>query len=159
MSIIYDALQKIDGQEPGQPQPVGPEPPQGGKRTRFTKNQIMVPIVLVLSVVAVLLILRDIKFLKEKKSKPKKEPVSIILTEAPRPVVPVANVTAPQVSADGISLEGIVYSAVDPIAMVNGKIVHVSDVVNDYRITAINPNSIDVENTKDNTTKTITLPK
>ncbi len=54
-------------------------------------------------------------------------------------------------------LEGIIYNPSQPFAIINGKMLETKNVIGDYEITKITPDSVTLTNTQDKTSRTIHL--
>jgi hypothetical protein len=72
---------------------------------------------------------------------------------SPIPAAPETSDTAPEGETPapvytGLTLEGVVWSADDPVAMINGRILRVGGYVNGYTITKIEPDAVELKGEK-----------
>ena len=135
MSQINDALKRAkEAQSPTPPAgvpPISPVETQPSRRPR----QIIIPAIVVFA--ASLWLFAGPLACNHQSTTPPAAPTNTVTeTTAPPAITPKAN-AAPAPAAPLPKLQGIVYDAANPVAIVNGKSVHAGDRVGDYKIVAI----------------------
>ena len=139
MSIIYDALQKVEDKDKTSP---APEPQKRSKN----KSSFVVALAIFGILFLGLLTFSLFKKIAQGKSK-------MGLVKQSAVVPPAQKELALQVRPeDAYIVEGIVYSSQDPMAIINGKIVKVKDTLGDFEVISIAPEGVSLRNIKDNTT-------
>jgi len=152
MSIIYDALQKVENKEADKPQ----------AKVKEKKNFLWV---LILVCVAVTLGFLFMQYSKKQAIAKGKEQKNITLAQAktvpaPLPINPAKMSEASALekpSEDIFTLKGIIYSQDNPIAIINGKIVKIKDKIEGFEVKQINPSSVELTKLSDNTPLNLTL--
>ena len=152
MSIIYDALKKIEKKEGVIPQ--GKEPEAGDKRKKgFPWVLILIPAI-VISASLFILHARKRAVVKAK------DIAEVVLPVAPIPIAQedYSNTTSGNEFSPGdYVLEGIIYSREDPVAIINGKIFKVKEKVDDLEVANITPDNVELVNPADNSTISLSL--
>jgi hypothetical protein len=86
---------------------------------------------------------------------------------APRAFKPIVKLYRPKVAGSRVPmmpssdpsyvLEGIIYNPSQPFAIINGKMLETRNMIGDFEVVKISPDSVMLLNTKDKTTRTIHL--
>jgi len=138
MSQINDALKRAKQSQT--PNPPGGVPPLAPVEHAPRRANWIIPGILALIVLACVFagpLACDHQSAPTPPSAPTNAPVAV---EPPAPVQTPANVPPPPAPAPKV--QGIVFDAANPIAIVNGKSVHVGDRIGEFQIKAITQNTV-----------------
>lgn len=147
MSIVYDYLKQIkESKEPPTEEPKVVSPPVASHhpKTRFS-IWIKVSLVLLLC----LGIGFGVYFLAPRAIKP--------IVKLYHPPIAARSGVGSQSSDPSYVLEGIIYNPSQPFAIINGKMLEAGNMIGEYEIVKITPDSVSLLNTKDKTSRTIHL--
>jgi len=147
MSIIYEALKKVEGQKEvlspeSNPQSITLPVEREEKKVSKDKKLFLLPIVILLIVLG----LSVLPFIL-----PQQE-------QAQEQEVVVSEVTLREEPVQEYILEGIVYDPKAPFALINGRVINESDKLGNFRIDKISENKVEMTNTQDNNKVTLSLP-
>jgi len=145
MSIIYDALKKIENKNKVE----NKDRQQTAPSKKKNKNIFI--LMLLITVFCVLLI--DLTYRQLKKSyalKQKKIQEALALQAQKLQNKPKAAEGIEKKLPENLNLEGIIYEEKEPLAVINGRILKVKDKIEDLEIVNITPNSVELINTRDN---------
>ena len=138
MSMINDALKRAKETQSSNPPTGAPPLPPVESRPGGNAGWILLAIV----VVAVIGFLAVPHLFKQESAPPPAMP----MTNAPVPVAAPVETNAPVAVAPVVEpepkVQGILFDTVKPMAIVNGKAVHVGDRVGNYKVTAISRGSV-----------------
>lgn len=171
MSIIYEALKKVEGQKEisvseSIPQGLIFPVEKGEKKVSKNKKLFLLPIVILLIVLGLL----ALSFIL-----PRQEQEQEVITSVPvveKREVDSARVyripeSRSQASGEVILreglvqeyiLEGIIYDPKAPFALINGRVIKEADELNGFRIDRISKDKVEMTNTGDNSKVTLFLP-
>lgn len=137
MSIIYNALKKVEDNNKE------PKPPSSHK----TKKLLAVLVIAIgsLGVIAYFVVSAKNFF---------SNPGSEIQAEHSRSG---SSGSDRKYKAGRYVLEGIIYDGQIPLAIINGEVLKKGDSIGDYKVTDITDNSVQLLDTKDNTTSTLSF--
>jgi hypothetical protein len=143
MSIVYDYLKKIqDKKEPEKVTPIPAAPIVKKSAGSFPWVKVMAGI-LMCSLLGAGLYFFLPKFLK----------TEIKIPQIPQKARPVR----PAIPDFNFLLEGIIYNPSKPFAIFDGKMYEVGGKFGDFEIVKITPDTVDLKNLKDNTSRTAHL--
>jgi hypothetical protein len=156
MSLINDALKRAKNAQQKNTPPSGLTPMLPVESRRQERDfSLLVPILVILLVAAAIFFIslsladRTVKKIAAAPAMAVTQPVETVETvDAPIPepttvIGPAAiNANPPAPETMPIQVQGIVADQVNPWAIVNGRTVHVGDLVNGFRVTAIVRNAI-----------------
>lgn len=147
MSIIYEALKKVEGQKEVLAPETIPEDiilpgERAEKEVKREKRVYFLPAALLL----VALGISALPFILPRQKQAQK-PRSQILDQ----------VTLREEPAQEYILEGIIYDSESAFALINGKVVNELDVLGNFRIDKISEDMVGMTNVNDNTTITLSL--
>ena len=151
MSIIYDALKKVEGQKASPSSeniPVGINLPVQKKETKgnFGKK-VFIPLLLILIFSGFLLFERKSKIDPGRVYR-NPEPKSKVFEEAALNEEPIKEYI----------LEGIIYDQKASSAVINGKLIKESDKLGVFQINKISEDKVEMSNTEDNSKVILSLP-
>ena len=132
MSIIYDALKKVDDKDI-----------RVKRQNRFNKKKYIFRFFLLVLIV-VLIPFAAANF-KKQPSTPTVKKKAVISKNQPIAAKPVQKRTPQPVkeySVDQYALEGIIYEGDTPLAVINGKLLNKGDIINGFTVKEIMPNSV-----------------
>ncbi len=163
MSIIYEALKKVEGQK----EILAPESiPQGltfpaekeEKKVTKDKKLFLLPIVILLIVLG----LSALPFILPQQEQAQKQEIIAPVAEK-REIDPArvyrisesksqapGDVTLREEPVQEYVLEGIVFDPKAPFALINGRVINESDNLGNFRIDRISENKVEMINTQDN---------
>lgn len=171
MSIIYEALKKVEGQKeilsPGNiPQSITLPAKKNKKKVSKDKKSFLLPIVILLIVLG----LSVLPFILPQQEQAQEQEV-IASVAGKREINParVHRVSEPkgqaskEVTLRGESvqeyiLEGIVYDPKAPFALINGRVINESDILGNFQIDKISKDKVEMTNTGDNSKIILSLP-
>jgi hypothetical protein len=136
MSIVYEALKKVE-QQKGQPPSVIQI-----KRKLLNWQQVV-------SIVVMLIVVFSVYFWKKTPVLPaNQEKQAVVTGDKSKPVIQQKK----SYPRSAYTLEGIIYESDVPLAVVNGKLLKERDIIGEWKVTKINPASVSLVNVNDNTT-------
>ncbi|MCM8762884.1 MAG: hypothetical protein NC936_04410 [Candidatus Omnitrophica bacterium] len=144
MSIIYDALKKIEKKEEKRPQ-------------GFRKRKNISFGVLIFLCIAIALTIFFIQRAKRQLLRAKEMQNSIQVKTFSTPSEKAFPPETASTHQESYTLEGIIYSYDNPLAIINGKIVKKDDLIDNFKVVAIKPESVELLNSDDNTSLTLSL--
>ena len=174
MSIIYEALKKVEGQKEvlapeSVPQDIALPGEREEKKINKEKKMSFLPAVLLLIVLGLLALLFILPR-QEKAKVQEQEVIASVVAEkkeidstrvygAPEPRSQVSEEVIPRKEpVQKYVLEGIVYDPKAPFALINGKVVKESSVLDNFQIDRISKDRVDMINIKDNSKVILSLP-
>jgi hypothetical protein len=135
---------------PRREEPSSPDPSSGAGRGW------VLPLVVALLVIAVFVFIRVAKYAEKPKASPESAPavpaepavvpVTNVAPAVPAPVEAVTNTLSTNAAAS-LKLQGIVFKAKQPFAIVDGKTVSVGSRVGAYRVKEISPSALTLQDT------------
>lgn len=149
MSIVYDYLKQIkESKEPAKekeaPKAAPAASPSSGSKFR---SSIVIKILVVL--LLCLAVGVAVYFLAPRAVKP--------IVKLYHPPAAAKNVAGTQSSDPSYVLEGIIYNPSQPFAIINGKMLEAKNMIGDYEVVKITPDSVMLLDSRDQTTRTIHL--
>lgn len=158
MSIIYDALKKVENKKSNTNAPASKESsqtPSINKNNPRGKRFFVYLLIAFLVVIFSFLAVKNISKKDNAKSRDKNRHSAMPVTKniAATSLAPSKDV----VTYPLYTLEGIVYDSEAPVAIVNGKMVKKADRIDDFEVTEINPAEVKLRNIKDGTTLLLSL--
>lgn len=140
MSIIYDALKKIEGKDKTR-QPTG-------------KKRVNPVLVFFFAGLVIAVVLSGSQYFKKKSVfMPDKAAKARYAAQKETAASPAFETKW----TDNYVLEGVIYDPETPLAIINGKILRKKDKIDDLEVTNITPNSVELFNPKDNASLNLTL--
>lgn len=159
MSIIYEALKKVEGQKDStlfEDIPVGASFSARKKEKKVISKKEIIILVSILLLVALGAFLLYTNLTKQEEER-KVGSAIISNIQEPKNKVP-ERVALKKEPVQDYTLEGIVYDEEDPFAIINGKTVRELTVLGAFRIDKINVDSVEMSNSKDNNKTILSLP-
>jgi len=171
MSIIYEALKKVEGQKKilvpeSIPQSITLPVEREEKKVNKEKKMSFLPLALLLvalGISALSFILPHQKQAQEQKvvasvvEKREIDPARVYRVLEPRSQA-LGEVILREEPVGEYILEGIVYDPKAPSALINGKVINESDILGNFQIDRISGDRVDMTNIKDNNKVTLFLP-
>ncbi len=167
MSIIYEALKKVEGQK----EILSPQSTPGSmvfpvdrkeKRVNKEKKIFLLPVVLllvalVISALPFILPLQKRKVVTSVVDRREIDPARVYRITEPKSQVPEEIILGKEPVQEYI-LEGIIYDPEAPSALINGRVMNESDNLGNFRIDRISENNVEMINTEDNNKVILSLP-
>jgi hypothetical protein len=157
MSIIYEALKKVEGKVSlasleNTPRPESPPLRKKERKIIVPKKRTFLSPLLFLIALGLLIL----SFLLPDQQEAARQKALSRPAEK-REIDPVRVHVKPEVTEKYV-LEGIVYDSQDSFAIINGKAVKESDTIGDLRMDKISEDSVELVNNQDNSRVTLLLP-
>lgn len=175
MSIIYEALKKVEGQK----EILAPEsiprgiafPAENGEKKVSKNKKLFLLSIVILLIVLGLSVLLFILPRQEREQVQEQEIIAPVAVVEKREVDPARVYRIPEsrnpasgevILREGFVreyiLEGIIYDPKAPFALINGRVVKESDEIDGFRIDKISKAKVEMTNTEDNSKITLSLP-
>ena len=171
MSIIYEALKKVEGRKEvlapeGTPQSITLPVEEEEKKANKAKKMSFLPAALFL----VALGISALPFILPRKKQVQEQGAVIPAVER-RKIDPARTYKVPEAKSQTPEevtlrkepvqeyiLEGIIYDPKAPFALINGRVINESDILGDFQIDRISKDKVDMTNIKDSSKVTLSLP-
>jgi len=149
MSTLYDALKKAEDKLKETPLTQTSQP-------QINPPNFKVILIMVLLVLFILAVGRAVMISRASKAVAKKETPSGFFAKT---TAPATQGTPQPIREPGEAyLEGIIYNAESSIAIINGKLVKEGEQADDFKVTKITQDTVEVQNVKTGASKSLSLP-
>lgn len=167
MSIIYEALQKVERSKAGVvlPKPKAIEPEIVITKTQSNNTRALFLALFGALLIAAIFVVPRYAFKPWKRTNFKKPPVDAtgkvpevnLIQDKPVSILDSRVQTEEKPTFGTYLLQGIVYDAQLPSAIINGKTLRVSDSVDGFQVREITPTTVKLVNPKDNSELTLSF--
>ncbi len=159
MSIIYEALKKVEGQKDSplfEDISVAPSPSiqKKGKKAALGKKIFILSLTLFLIALGAFLLYTSLTKQEEER---KIDPARVYNTQKPKKQISGGIVLKKEPVREYI-LEGIVYDGDASFAIINGKVIKETDTLGSFRMDKISEDNVEMINSTDNNKVTLSLP-